>query len=113
METTRRTLEEKIRIVEELKEWRVQGGTTVRFAEENGITRKSLNEWKRKLPACDADRTVTLVGEPGPTMTAGPEESEGAPVLISVGGVTVAVFGGTPIACISRVLALLGMSHVL
>jgi transposase-like protein len=111
METTRRTIEEKIRIVEELQRWRVQGGTTVRFAEENGITRKSLNEWKRKLPASGADWKVTLVGEPD--LTDRPETAEGAPVLISVGGVTVTVFGGSPIACVSRVLALLGVSHVL
>jgi len=111
METTRRTLEEKIRIVEELKRWRGQGGTTVRFAEENGITRKSLNEWKRKLPASGSDGMVTLVGGPGPTD--GPESSEGAPVLIAVGGVTVAVFGGSPTSCVCRVLTLLGVSHVL
>ena len=113
MNTTRHTIEEKMQLLEELQRWKERGGTTVDFAMECGINRKSLNEWKRKLSACDADRALTLVGVPDPTPTTKAESCEDAPVLISVGGVTVTVVGGSPTACVSRVLALLGVSHVL
>jgi hypothetical protein len=120
MKYERRTREEKERLVGELRQWRESGGTTMDFSRQRGISRKNLNEWKRVLVGTgeveDADRTVTLVGAPQAPSVPGPrgrQASGEAPVLVSVGDVTVTVFDDSSERCVTRVLALLGVSRVL
>lgn len=132
MERRMFTKDEKEQLVGELQQWRDGGGTTMDFSRQRGITRKSLNEWKRvftgkgpygaREQSQGTDLAITPVGsggveqvfdthrtDAGPRMQAG----AGAPVLVSVGEVTVAVFDETPESCVSRVLTLLGVKHVL
>jgi len=61
MTTQKKTVEEKVRILQELEIWESQGKPASSFAEAHGIGRKNLYNWKARRPQRKRSMNHTLI----------------------------------------------------
>ncbi len=94
--------------------WRASGLTAAQFCAQEGLGRRALSQWSRRLlsdapPAVSPVRLARVLRTAVPTLGAVPVPASAEPALvIEVGGARVTVGRGADLAMVVTVLSMVG-----